>query len=243
MRLLVRTLLSPAIQVVLITHLITPGVWAQDDDELPPYENEVVIVPGDRMSQEAALRIIKGGLSASRSSHPDHADRIVCRIEATTGTRCKHLWCSTNGELDHIRSTTLGRFNSLAEAAGRGGMVTVYSGPDPAKPPCMNTAKLERALAELPAPESHFVAIQDSTLRRFADAYPRVREIQRAYARRVRRADDRQEALRLQQQADAEMTAVIGESDLDVAEYNRVTVRVARDDDLRARVADLLNDS
>jgi hypothetical protein len=39
------------------------------------------------------------------------------------------------------------------------------------------------------------------------------------------------------------MTAVIGESDLDVAEYNRVAVRVARDDDLRARVAALLNDS
>lgn len=121
-------------------------------------------------------------------------------------------------------------------------MVTVYSGPDPANPPCMNTAKLKRALAELPAPESHFVAIQDSTLRRFADAYPRVREIQRAYERRVRLADDRQEALRLQQQVDAEMTAVIEESDLDVAEYNRVAVRVARDDDLRARVADFLND-
>ncbi|MBA3562840.1 MAG: hypothetical protein H0W33_02280 [Gammaproteobacteria bacterium] len=57
-------------------------------------------------------------------------------------------------------------------------MTEVYSGPDPARAPCTNTAKLGRALAELPAPEAHFVAMDESSLLQFADAYPRVRNIQ-----------------------------------------------------------------
>lgn len=70
--------------------------------EPPPYENEVIVVTGDKLSRERALKIIKSGLSESQSQHPDDADRIVCRIEAVTGSRCKQLWCSTNRELKQI---------------------------------------------------------------------------------------------------------------------------------------------
>lgn len=233
----------PPVILAALFILAAPPAHTADDEELSPYENEVVIVSGDKISREAALRIIKSGLLTSRSTHPDHADRIICRIEATTGTRCKHLWCSTNRELDHIRETNLSRFNSVSAAVSRGGMVEVFNEPDPGKPPCMNTAKLERALAELSVPDARFVAIQESSLRRFADAYPRVREIQKTYDRRIKEARDQNKALRLQQQADAEMAAAIEGSDLDVAEYNRVALRVSWDDDLRARVQKLLNGS
>lgn len=119
-------------------------------------------------------------------------------------------------------------------------MTEVYSGPDPARAPCTNTAKLERALAELPAPEAHFVAMDESSLLQFADAYPRVRNIQAVYDPLINRARDQGEALRLQQQADAEMAKAIEAADLEVVEYNRVAVRVSKNEELRARVRALM---
>jgi Ni/Co efflux regulator RcnB len=91
-------------------------------------------------------------------------------------------------------------------------------------------------------PQQDTVDVDERELKQFAEAYVEVEEVREEYSEKLRKTDDQQEALALQEEANEEMTAAIEGSGLDHRDYQEIEIAITRDPDLRDRLDEMVAD-
>ena len=77
-----------------------------DQDDVIALEGVTVTATKQR---EMLARLIKVGLSNSRSERTADVDKIVCTLRKRTGSHFKDLLCASNGTLNYMRQTNMMR--------------------------------------------------------------------------------------------------------------------------------------
>lgn len=78
--------------------------------------------------------------------------------------------------------------------------------------------------------------VSDGTVEKFAQAQQQVESIRGEYIKRVQQAEDQQQAMGLQQEAQQKMVEVVEKSGMQVQEYNRVAQVALQDKGLQKRI-------
>jgi len=78
--------------------------------------------------------------------------------------------------------------------------------------------------------------IDEETKEKFLDAYADIMAIQTDYAEQIQAAENEEEAMELQQEAQGEMQQAVTSNDMTVEEYNRVIQTASANPDLMAEL-------
>lgn len=252
---MVRVPAGPILALSLIVPL--PTLAAESPPELTaaaeePLDLGDIEVSGQRLDltpeQEATLRLVRMGLSRSKSSRQEDKDEIVCWFEERTGTGFTYLACARNGDLWALSEEArgaLGRMrgdNASSLAAGDAGYGKIMRTQRP-----VNRYVIERTMDLLPGGpgfDAEFVmrAAQgraaprdipsDEELVRFASAHQELERIQ--HRSRTPTASGRY-ARRLEQR----MVTVLESHELSVDRYNRIVDLLDIYESLRRRFDEL----
>lgn len=99
------------------------------------------------------------------------------------------------------------------------------------------------AAAQQPvAPPEQDVQVTEELLERFVAVYPEVAEVSRTAQNQLAAAANTEEAHEIQMRAQDRVSALLEESDLEVAEYEAVVTRLNSDAELRAEFEQLLRE-
>ncbi|MBB5022464.1 DUF4168 domain-containing protein [Desulfurispira natronophila] len=85
-------------------------------------------------------------------------------------------------------------------------------------------------------PEVEVRDVSNSEVEQVAGAYVEISAIQESYQQRLSNVQDPQEAQKLQQQANEEMTEVVENSGISVDQYNEIMLMAQMDEDIRFRI-------
>lgn len=83
--------------------------------------------------------------------------------------------------------------------------------------------------------------VDDKTMASFAKVHPEVEKINRTYAERIRKETNVESRNRLAAQANREIETLIGDSDISLQEYNRLSMLIQQDADLQNQYHRALN--
>lgn len=102
-----------------------------------------------------------------------------------------------------------------------------------------SSAALAQGEAQAPATQQAAPAsseISDSTVEKFVQAQQEVESIRGEYLKRAQQAEDQQQAMGLQQEAQQKMVEAVEESGMQVQEYNMVAQVAQQDSGLKKRI-------
>lgn len=198
--------------------------------------------------QELALRFIKAGLEADRSTKYEDRNKPYCWFDKATGSHMTYLYCSLNKDLDHASRWAQGllgygpgdspafrtKVYRSVFPVNRGEVDRMLDRLGPSK---VNNELVTQALQGAPLPEADLP--DDSELERFAAALARVREIRSDLERALQEADKdrRRETVA---RGDRLMAEAIRDAGLTVVRYNEISDLVERLDTLREQVRERL---
>lgn len=91
------------------------------------------------------------------------------------------------------------------------------------------------------APAQQSESFSDNEVEKFAASYSGITEVRERFSAELQKADDAEEAHKIQQQANDEMVGVIESNDLTIQEYNAIAEAMQGDPELRERVLALLD--
>jgi len=83
--------------------------------------------------------------------------------------------------------------------------------------------------------------VDEKTMAEFAKVHPEVEKVNRAYAEKIRTETSTEERNKLAAEANKEIENLIGDSDLSVQEYNRLSMLIQQDADLQKEYHRALN--
>lgn len=240
------------------TLCIVSGVHAQNDSvqadplaALDTIELDKITVLGDK--QELALRIVKIGLENERSNDQEDANKVVCWLDAPTGTYLSHLYCGTNAALDSLARASRasagtfigGAANSAAASMGANAKANYYVSQSPVSPGFLHEvmgklgpADLNREIVAhvLDGGELPNNVPTAAELDRFAQAYRAVKTVRAEYDSRLANTPS-DERKALVAETDDKMAAAISEAGLTVDRYNHISALTEEYSSLQQRLA------
>lgn len=83
--------------------------------------------------------------------------------------------------------------------------------------------------------------VDEKTMGEFAKVHPEVEKVNREYAEKIRAENNVEERNKLAAEANKEIEDVIGDSDLSVQEYNRLSMLIQQDSNLQQQYHRALN--
>ena len=84
-------------------------------------------------------------------------------------------------------------------------------------------------------------AVDEKTMEEFAEVHPEVEKLNREYAEKIRAENDVEKRNKLAAEANKEIEDAIGDSDLSVQEYNRLSMLIQQDSNLQQQYHRALN--
>lgn len=195
--------------------------------------------------RELALRLIKSGLDAPRSTKHEHRDRMYCWFDKATGSRLTYLYCASNRALNAESRLWQGLFTDGSVAAGTlRDRRHIYRSRFPVNrgevnealarlgPSDVNEEIVNQAMHGAPLPEN----LPDTAeFDGFVAALAQVRRI-RAETGAALAGKSPDERRAIVERGDRSMAAAIREAGLSVRRYNQISDLVERFESLRDRV-------
>lgn len=84
--------------------------------------------------------------------------------------------------------------------------------------------------------------VDQEKLEQFVAAYAEIQAIRAEYMPRLQQAEDEEEQAQLQEQGQEEMVNAVRDEGLDVSEYQQIGQKINSDQELQARVQDLMEE-